>query len=376
MKRPDLNTAYEVVETPAALAAHCAHWQQRPWLALDTEFVRESTYYAQLCLVQVGDGEQHVCIDALALGDDGLRPLLALLCQAEGPLKVFHAASQDLEILTYLGGGAVQPLFDTQLAAALLGDGDQLGYAALVDKRLGIKLDKSLTRTDWSRRPLRPAEFAYAADDVRWLARLYPMLRDELSQMQRLTWLQEDCARLADPARYRNPPEDAWQRLKGLARLRPQAQRIAIALAVWRERLAQARNRPRKWILDDEPLYRIAERTPRSAGELENLQVLPPKTLSRYGSELLQLVAHGLTGDCSAPLLSPNAPLDETQKAQLQQLQDKVRKVAERLNLPASLLAPRADLESLVRHGAAADIALRHGWRFAAAGAEILGAPA
>ena len=166
-----------LLATPAELAEACAVWAGKPWLALDTEFLREDTYYSRLCLVQVGDGASSICVDALALAGSGLQPLLEVI-YAPGRVKVFHAASQDLEILVQLQGQAPQPLFDTQLAAALLGYGDQLGYAALVEKRLGVKLDKSLTRADWSRRPLPAAELAYAADDVRYLGELYPPLRE------------------------------------------------------------------------------------------------------------------------------------------------------------------------------------------------------
>ena len=351
------------------LAAACDGWRQAPWLALDTEFLREDTYYPKLCLIQVGDGRDNICVDATALPADGLRPLLTLL-QGQTAAKVFHAASQDLEIFVQLQGSTPQPLFDTQVAAALLGHGDQLGYAALVEKLLGVKLDKSLTRTDWSRRPLNAAELAYAADDVRYLGEIYPRLREELVARGRLAWLEEDCLRLADPARYRNPPEQAWRRLKGLARLPAPAQRAAAALAGWREQVAQERNRPRKWILDDDPLYRLAERRPADREQLEALRVLPPKTLERHAAALLEVIA-GAAGD-GAPLALEEAPLDESQKSRLKQLLERLRALGETLGVPPSLLAPRNDVEAVLRRGEAAEVPLLRGWRREAAGEELL----
>jgi ribonuclease D len=359
-----------LLATAEQLASACGNWRKAPWLALDTEFLREDTYYPKLCLLQVGDGVDNLCIDAVALPGEALRPLLDMLFQASAP-KVFHAASQDLEIFAQLEGRTPQPLFDTQVAAALLGYGDQLGYASLVEKLLGVKLDKSLTRTDWSRRPLNAAELAYAADDVRYLGEIYPRLRQELESRGRLHWLEEDCLRLGDPARYRNPPEQAWRRLKGLARLAAPAQRAAAALAAWRERVAQERNRPRKWILDDEPLYRLAERRPGDRAQLEDLRLLPPKTLERHAAALLETIA-GAAGD-TTPLAVEESALDDAQKARLKRLLERLRALGETLGIPPSLLAPRGDVEVLLRRGAEADVPLLRGWRRGAAGEELLG---
>jgi ribonuclease D len=238
-----------------------------------------------------------------------------------------------------------------------------------VEKRLGIAVDKSLSRTDWARRPLNAAELAYAADDVRHLATLYPALREELVQAGRLAWLEEDCAALTEPTRYLTRPEDAWQRLKGLPRLDAAAQAVAAALAGWRETEARSRNRPRKWILDDEPLYVLATRRPAHPAELEALQVLPPKTLARHGEALLEVIRQA----AAAPAASlAAAELDTEQKARLKTLQTQLRTRAEALNLPPSFLAPRADLEALVVHGDQAAIPLLRGWRREQAGAAML----
>ena len=340
-------------------------WTRTDWLALDTEFVRETTYFPRLCLVQASDGTDNFCIDAIALDADSLRPMFDAFA-GSAATKVFHSASQDLEIFVQHTGACPRPLFDTQLAAALLGDGDQLGYAALVEKRLGVQLDKSLTRTDWARRPLTAAELAYAADDVRWLAELYPRLRDELATRGRLAWLEEDCARLADADRYSTRPEDAWRRLKGLARLPAPAQCAAVALAAWRERVAQTRDRPRKWILDDNALYRIAERIPQTEAQLAELSVLPPKTLARHAAELVAVLAESAA--TATDVRIGEALLDNAQKARVQALLGQLKQRAESAGVPPSLLATRADVEALVRLNGSADVLLIRGWRREIAG--------
>jgi len=361
--------AVELIVNADVLAERVAGWTAAPWLALDTEFLREDTYHPKLCLIQVSDGRSEACLDAQALSAGALAPFWALLA-APDQAKVFHAASQDLEIMVRQSQRIVQPLFDTQIAAALLGYGDQLGYAALVEKMLGVKLDKTLTRTDWSRRPLSPAELAYAAADVSHLAEIHPRLTEGLSARGRLPWLQEDCARMADVERYRNPPETAWKRLKGLARLAPAMQPAAIALAAWREQVAQERDRPRKWIIDDDALYRIAERRPQSFDELKALQVLPPKTLERHGAAILAAVMQAR--DLQMPAAAQELPLSESAKALMKKLQEGLRQIAEQLEIPASLIAPRADVEALVRYGADAEAGVLVGWRRDIAGAALL----
>lgn len=355
------------IDTPTALAEAIAHWQGRDWLTVDTEFLRIDTYRPKLCLVQVGDGRDAWVIDSLAISD--LSPLFERL-NDPGTVKVFHAASQDLEIFAQLTGRCPAPIFDTQLAAALLGLGDQLGYAGLVEKRLGIVIDKSLSRTDWSKRPLRQAEIDYAAADVTHLATLYPPLLAELRAAGREEWLLEDALRMAEPSTYETRPEDAWKRLRGLARLEPRAQHLAARLAAWRETQAQERNRPRGWILDDEAVYRLAERRPAAVEQLAALNLLPPKTLERHGARLIELLAEPLPTPLVA--LALDERLAPEQKARLQRLQDATRKAAEALQLPPGLLAPRAELESVLVSGAAAPVRVLGGWRRKAVGEALL----
>lgn len=356
-----------VIDTPELLDRALHRWRDAAALALDTEFIREQTYYPQLCLVQVGDGGEPACIDPLAGLE--LAPLFALLEQAATP-KLFHAASQDLEIFVRLRGRCPEPLFDTQVAAALLGYGEQLGYAGLIEKLTGIRLDKSLSRTNWARRPLSSAEIAYAADDVRHLAAVQPRLEHELRERGRLDWLREDCAALADPARYRPSPQTEWKRLKGLARLAPVAQNVAARLAAWREVLAEQRDRPRRWILADEAIYALAERRPQTRQQLADLQVLPPKSLERHGDALLALIAEAVHAD--EPPLALDTRADDKEKARLKRMLERARAIATELGIPSSLLASRSDIEALAEAREAAPIALLRGWRREVAGLELL----
>ncbi|MFZ1862467.1 MAG: ribonuclease D, partial [Candidatus Competibacter sp.] len=231
----------------AALVAFCARLDRCSWLALDTEFVREQTFYPQLCLIQIAIPGQVACIDPLAL--PSLEPLLERLYDPS-ITKVLHAAYQDLEIFFYLGGTVPAPVFDTQLAALVLGVGDQLGYAALVKQMLGVELAKAHTRADWRQRPLPPEWLAYAADDVRYLEALYTR---QLARLRERGWseaLAEDFQALTDPERYRPQPQEAWRRIREQHRLRGLPLAVLRSLTAWREEQAIQQDRPRRWILD------------------------------------------------------------------------------------------------------------------------------
>lgn len=347
-----------LIDHDKILKQHCRIWADARWLAVDTEFVREQTYYPKLCLMQVSDGREPAVIDMLSIKEP---QLLLNLVESRHILKVFHAPSQDLEIFVHWRGQVPQPLFDTQVAAALLGEGDQLGYAALVQRRLGITLDKTLTRTDWSRRPLSRSEILYAAEDVRHLAKIYPLLRQELEACDRLEWLWEECARHNDPEHYTTRPEDAWKRLRGFSRLSEEAQPAAVVLAAWRERQAAASDRPRKWVLSDAALYELAEKRPDSIKDLSKLEAISPRFLDKQGRSLLQALAKA---GPQSPLIVNSPPLESSQKRRLQALRDEVEISANRLRVPASLLATRAELERIVRRDATVDkLRLFGGWR-------------
>lgn len=230
-----------IITNPDGLADLAERLAGTAVIALDTEFLRESTYRAQLCLLQMTDGGGPLCVDPLAIED--LTPLAPAL-RSPASLKVMHASRQDIEVLIP-AVGMVQPLFDTQIAAALAGMPAQIGYAELVRRLLGVELSKAHTRTDWSRRPLAAEQIAYALDDVRHLPALAERLDAELERLGRRRWLDEELGALADPRTYSVEPDRAWLRVKGLQGLDPARARLAQELAAWREGRAIERNRPR-----------------------------------------------------------------------------------------------------------------------------------
>lgn len=341
---------------PVTTSAELLHALDRlagaDFVALDTEFMRESTYFPKLCLVQLAapaaDGGDVSCalIDPLAVPD--LQPLWNFL-NDRGRIKVLHAARQDLEVLSVAMRGALSgPIFDTQIAAALLGQPAQIGYGALVAARLGQQLEKGHTRTDWSRRPLSPEQLQYAEDDVRYLVPLYLNLRDALDEVGRTPWLYEETRELEHPGLHRTEPEAAWKRLKGLDRLRPEQRATAKLLAHWREETAVKHDKPRGWILADDALREIAERLPGSPQELENVRTLPAGVARRRGEELLALVTKGREqGELEPAMTVPPRP-EPQQLAMVTKLMNLARSAAEELKISPELLATRRDVEQLV----------------------------
>ena len=353
-----------LVRDNSTLAAALERLRGAQRLALDTEFMRESTYHAQLCLVQVASDQASFLFDPLA-GID-LAGVHALLQDRQRP-KIVHAARQDLEVLNTAGGAVPGPIFDTQVAAALLGLPPHVGYAELVARKLGHSIDKGQTRTDWSRRPLSPEQLAYAGDDVHHLLELHTLLVAELQALGRSDWHAEDCAALEDPALYRVDAAESSRRLKGLNRLSPPAQAIARTLAEWRERRAIADDRPRGWILSDEALYGIATVAPATIEELLQVRSLPPGVVKRRGTELLERIAaaaHVPAATASSPAGSKPPPEEVARAARLMRA---VRERAETLGISAEVLAIRRDVDAL-----AADPhhegRLQRGWRGTALG--------
>lgn len=288
MTQITMNDLLYLVDQPA-LVEFCTGLRGASWLALDTEFIREQTYYPQLCLIQVASTDQIACIDPLAL--PSLDPLLEVLYDPT-VTKVLHAAYQDLEIFYYLRGSVPTPIFDTQLAAAALGYGNQMGYANLAQQMLGVELAKIHTRVNWRQRPLAPEWLAYAADDVRYLRDIYRQQQAMLTARGELEGLAGSFAALADPARYQPQPQEAWQRIRDHQRLRGGPQQAALqALAAWREEQAIRDDRPRRWILHDGPLLDMARYMPADLESLAQIHGLPPATLRRHGRTLLALIA-------------------------------------------------------------------------------------
>lgn len=352
------------VNTPDGLSALCDDLKGSPWLVVDTEFIREKTYYPRLCLIQVGNQERLACVDPLALDD--LTPLFELLYNPS-IVKVFHAADQDLEIFYHLRGRLPSPVFDTQPAAALLGYGEQIGYANLVKTVLNQNLDKSQTRTDWSRRPLSDRQIDYALDDVRYLRTLYETLRDELTRRGRLNWLDDDLAHLTDPDTYRVDQDSVWQRIKGANRLKGVRLNAIKHLARWREQRAIQTDRPRKWVLSDNVLLDLATQLPATAEQLKNVRSLDSQTAANQGTTLLDLiVAARNEPEALWPQLRipPKPTAAEEAKADL--ITSLLHRQAAIHDLTPGLFATRGDIQRLVR--GKRDIPLLTGWRRELAG--------
>ena len=345
-----------IVATAPALAAFTARLATLARIGLDTEFLRERTYRAQLCLVQVATAAEAACIDPISLPD--LAPLAQLLT-ASGVLKVMHASRQDLEVLLPVAG-LTRPVFDTQIAASLTGLPAQVGYAEAVRRFLGQELAKSHTRTDWSRRPLSPEQIEYALDDVRYLLPLATRLQEELARLGRLGWLGEELAALEDERSLTLAPEDAWLRLRGLRPLDP-----------GRERRALEHNRPRGWILDDAVLREIVMQVPRTLTALAAIPQMPPGLMKRRGAELLECVDSAQVPQPPPPVPGRPRP-DPLKTALVRKLSDISQAAARELNLVPEVLATRRDLEQLAE--GRRDGVLLRGWRRAVIGERLLAA--
>lgn len=352
------------IDSPASLAQLCARIRDADWIALDTEFMRERTYYPQLCLVQLATPELIACVDPLAL--PGLDPLLEILADTR-ITKVLHAARQDLEIFFNLSQQVPAPIFDTQLAASFAGFPDQIGYGALVEGLLGVHLEKGHTRADWSRRPLPEGAVRYAADDVRYLRDVYLKLREELKRRNRLDWLQRERATLENPDTYRTDPEQAWQRLRGLQRLKPRQLAIVKNLAAWREQRAISGDLPRQWIIKDDLLLDMARQQPASLEALQQLRGMNESTVRKHGTELLALIQDQHTD--AAPLTAP-ARLDPAAEALVDALVSVVRIRSAAAGVSAAQLATRGELERLVR--GEREIGVLSGWRLDTVGRDLL----
>jgi len=322
--------------------------------------MRERTYYSQLCLLQVGTAETVACVDPLALDD--LSPLLDIIYDKK-ITKIFHAAHQDLEIFYHLNNAVPTPIFDTQIAAPLLGHPTQAGYAVLVQNILGISLSKGHARTDWSRRPLSDAQLNYAGDDVLYLGQIYVKLRQQLEDEGRLNWLLDDFARQTDPARYAAEPALAWKRIRASKRMRGKALAIVQALAAWRETKARETNRPRNWLLKDDTLCDLAQLAPQSTAELKQIRGLNDKQIKQIETELLPLISAAANHPVEDNKLKqrPTRPTPQ-QDALIEALMATVHIQALQNNMHPATLASRKDVEQWLL-GQREDSQLMSGWR-------------
>lgn len=365
-----MTSTIHYINTPAQLTALCERIQQVSWLALDTEFLREKTYYPKFCLLQIATPEWVACVDPIALTD--LTDLFAVLYNPN-LIKVLHSCRQDLEIFYQLTGKIPTPIFDTQIAAPLLGFQDNPGYAMLVSSLLGINLNKAHTRADWSKRPLTEAQLDYAADDVIYLCQIYTIMTQKLTALGRIDWLTQDFAELANVDLYDIKPEKAWLKIKGKNKLTGKQLSIIQAVTEWRERTAQLEDRPRSWLLRDELLFDLAKLQPENLPELANVRGINERTVNRYGTELCQLMTTA-KNRAPLPLHDKERPAKKTQQQEaiLDILTALVRIRAEENALNPSILATRKELEVLLANEDE-DCLLLHGWRFTMAGKELVG---
>ena len=352
--------AMQPITTTSELAAACRRMASHPFVTIDTEFLRETTYYPLLCVAQMASAEEAVVVDALAPSID-LSPFFSLMAD-EKVMKVFHAARQDIEIVWHRAKLIPRPIFDTQVAAMVLGYGDSISYDQLVQRITGDTLDKSHRFTDWTRRPLSEAQFSYAISDVTHLRDVYLALVDDLGRRGRVDWVQEEMHVLTSADTYRMDPENAWQRLKTRVR-KPKELAVLIEIAAWREREAQSRDVPRSRVLKDEVIADLAVQAPTTTERLKNLRSLPKGfERSRWGEAIVAAVTRGLERDMKTlPHLS-RLPPSANGTAVVELLKVLLRMISERHHVAAKVIATVDDLERIAADDSA-DVPALTGWR-------------
>jgi len=349
------------ITTTEDLAAFCLRWASETYITVDTEFLRETTYYPKLCLIQVAGAKEAALIDPLAEGLD-LAPFFALMAD-ENVMKVFHAAKQDFEILMMLSGSLPRPVVDTQIAAMVCGFGDQVGYEAVVRKLVGAGIDKSSQFTDWSRRPLTYKQQAYAISDVTHLRTVYEKLQELLAKSGRADWMQNELASLCDPATYKVDPEQTWKRVKARIQNKKQ-QAVLMSVAAWREREAQTRNVPRGRILKDEAIAEIAIQIPQTPADINELRLVSKGTAnSAMGGAIIKAVQHGLARDPNTvPGKAKFEEMSSSAQAAADILKLALKIVCENHGLAPKLIASSSDIDALAMDDNA-DVPALQGWQ-------------
>jgi ribonuclease D len=358
-----------LLSTTSELAAVCRRLAAHPFVTVDTEFLRETTFWPKLCVVQLASPDEAVAVDALADGID-LAPLFELMADPRVE-KVFHAARQDIEIFWNLAKLIPAPLFDTQVAAQVCGYGEQVSYGDLVREVTKVTLDKSSRFTDWSRRPLSAAQVDYAIADVTYLRDVYAALREKLSASGRLSWLADEMATLTAPATYEQHPDNAWERFRNRVR-KPRDLAVLMELAAWRETEAQGRDVPRSRILRDDVLIEIALAAPKTAEALSNLRAFPKgMERSRAGGDILAAIERGLARDPKTLPKIPRERRSQAPAATVELLKVLLRQVSDAHGVAAKMIATVDELEAIAVSDAAKVPALS-GWRRELFGAKAL----
>jgi len=352
--------SHRPIAATSELADVCRRMAKHPFITVDTEFLRETTYYPLLCVAQMASAEEAVVVDALA-PDIDLSPFYALMAD-EKVMKVFHAARQDIEIVWHEAELIPHPIFDTQVAAMVLGYGDSISYDQLVQRITGDTLDKSHRFTDWTRRPLSDAQLRYAISDVTHLRDVYLKLVEDLRHRGRVDWVEDEMRILTSPETYRMEPENAWQRLKTRVR-KPKELAVLIEVAAWREREAQSRDVPRSRVLKDEVIADIAVHAPTNPDKLKNLRSLPKGfERSRWGDAIVAAVSRGLARDPKTLPLPARTQPAANGTAVVELLKVLLRMVSERHHVAAKVIATVDDLERIAADDAA-DVPALTGWR-------------
>lgn len=347
------------IDDENSLSKFCESIRDENVLALDTEFIREKSYYPQLCLIQIAAGDHIACIDPLAI--TSLDPLLDLIYDTS-KVKLFHAARQDLEIFFQLRNSLPKPVFDTQIAATLLGFNDQCGYAALVSQMLGVQLDKDQARTDWSQRPLNDKQVQYAANDVRYLQQAYPLIINKLSSQNRTEWLKDDFNNLTDDSLYTIDPESTWRRVSGHNKLKPRQLVVLQKLAAWREHTAIKRDRPRRWIIADDIMISLAQQTPGNILQLEKIRGIKSSTIDKFGDAVIKVIieAKNIPED-QWPSLPKWQRTTPQQEALIDLCMAYMKQLALENEISPGILCNRKDMEKLITGDV--DLPFMQGWR-------------
>ncbi len=352
-------TACPLIESEQELTAFCQKIADTEYIAIDTEFVRDKTYFSKLCLIQIASPTDIACIDPLKVKDlSALKGLFANSAQT----KIFHAARQDLEILYCDLEIMPVPMFDTQIAATLLGLGEQIGYGNLVKHYLDINLAKQHARTDWEQRPLSTEQLEYAANDVRYLIQMYPLILENLHQYGRQDWLENDFAQLLDPELYQVDKDQLWQKVSGNQKLRRKQLAVLQQLCSWREEIAIKKDKPRKWILSDNIALSIAMTMPTSKPKVENIRGINKATVDKSANAIIECVNKALaTPEEQWPTPHKKRKLDKNQEATIDALLAISKLKANEHNISVGAIVNRNELEKLILEEPNLDILT--GWR-------------
>lgn len=354
---------YQLITQDAALAEACEYFSRCEHISVDTEFKRETSYYPKPCLIQIAGNNRTVCIDPFEITD--FSPLKTLLCN-EKVTKVFHAARQDMEVFQILVDCLPTPVFDTQIAAALLGETHQIGYSALVKAFFDIELDKTLTRTDWEKRPLSEKELNYAANDVEYLEKIFETQKQQLIEKKRMPWLEEEVSTLFHDNVYVDSLIKVWKKISRSAKFSQEQRNILYALNQWREQEASQRDRARQFVISNDVLVELALKQPKNLNELKQVDNIPNPVLNRYSDELLKIINSDETQQFDIPEEETRYQLTPEEKSILKKMKAELHRTAEDLKIEESLLCNRKSLEQLIR--SEPQNKLLNGWRY-----EIIG---